>query len=347
LLGAVLLATLAAVFGSLGPAGDSWLRQAYLLIPSLIWAAVRFGPRGASRATLLASAGAIWGTALGHGPFARGTLHEGLLPLQLFMSVVAITFLILGALTAERHELLERERSARAVAERAVRVRDDFLAVASHELRTPLTPLQLQLEGVLRAAESGDPRLSARVERALLQGERLARLIDGLLDVSRLASGKLELSVEDCDMTEIVKSALDHVKDQAEKAGSPLRVVAQGPIAGRWDRGRTEQLLSNLLSNAIKYGRGSPIEVSIGTAHGYVEIAVHDGGIGVPAEAHTRIFERFERAAPSREYDGLGLGLYVAREIALAHRGEIAVKSKPNVGSTFTVRLPLLAVSSA
>jgi signal transduction histidine kinase len=335
-----LLASLWLIFGALPATHAPWLRQAYLLIPLLLWAAVRFGPRGASAATLLASAGAIWGTALGHGPFVHATLHEGLLTLQTFMSIVAVTYLILGAVVAERAELFERERMARTDAERAVRIRDDFLVVASHELRTPLTPLQLQLEGVQRAAESGDPRLAERVKQAIAQSGRLTQLVDSLLDVSRLASGRFELALEECDMAEIVAGAVERSRERAARAGSALRLAASGPLPGRWDRVRAEQLVFQLLSNAVKYGRGGAIDVELAATPRGVEITVRDVGIGIPPEALTRIFERFERATSGRQYDGLGLGLYVAQQIALAHQGDIRVASELGVGSTFTVRLP-------
>jgi len=336
----LLVATIWLVFGRSEHAVFSPLRQPYLVMPLLIWAAMRFGPRGAALATFLCSAGAIWGTAIGHGALGGATLHESLLELQGFVSVLSITFLCLGAATVERHVLLEQERVARAESERAVRVRDDFLAVASHELRTPITPLKLQLEGLRHMAENLDERARERVDRAVRQTERLARLAEGLLDVSRLASGRLDLEPEEVDLNDLVGEVVDDLRDEANRSGSAVRVVRAESALGRWDRTRIAQAVSNLLSNALKYGKGLPVEVEVHVQARSFHVAVRDGGIGIEPGSYERIFERFERAVPAKSYGGLGLGLYVAREIARAHHGEIRVTSEEGQGSTFTLVLP-------
>lgn len=336
----LLLATVWLVFGRGEQAVLSPLRQPYLVMPLLIWAAMRFGPRGAALATFLCSAGAIWGTALGQDPLAGGTLHERLLELQGFVSVLSITFLCLGAATVERHVLLEQERVARAESERAVRVRDDFLAVASHELRTPITPLKLQLEGLRHMADKLDERVRERIDRAVRQTERLARLAEGLLDVSRLAAGRLELEPEEVDLNEVVDEVVDDLRDEASRAQSTVRVTRAESAHGRWDRTRVAQAVGNLLSNALKYGKGLPIEIEVRVQARSFQVEVRDAGIGIDPGSHARIFERFERAVPAKEYGGLGLGLYVAREIARAHHGEIRVTSETGHGSTFTLVLP-------
>ena len=338
----LLLSTVALelVFGSAGSAPLAAFREPHVLMPFLIWASVRFGPRAAATATFVASAGAVAGTALGRGSFVRGTLHDSLLEVQSFMAVVAVTFLILAAVTGERRRLLSGERRARAEAEHAVRVREEFLAIASHELRTPLTPLELQLEAVLRAVSPNDHALRERVERAKRQSGRLVRLVDGLLDASRLAAGRLELEPEHFDCRTLVLEALDQVRDEATRAGSTLALQSEGPTDGYWDRQRLGQALANLLANAIKYGAGGPVLVSLVGSEEKLAISCTDHGIGIPAEALELIFGRFERAAPSRHYGGLGLGLYVARQLARAHHGEISVTSTPGSGSTFTLALP-------
>jgi signal transduction histidine kinase len=338
-IGALLAMALFLVFGRSASGLPVAFREPHLVMPVLIWASVRFGPRGAAGATLLASAGAIWGTALGRGSFVRSTLHESLLELQSFMAVVAVTFLVLAAVTAERGRLLLRERAARADAERAVKVREEFLAVVSHELRTPLTPLELQLEAVLRAIEPGDA-LYERVARAKRQSGRLVRLVEGLLDASRLAAGRLELELELFDCRTLATEVLDQAREEATRAGSALSLKAEGPTEGRWDRQRVGQALSNLLANAIKYGAGGPVVLALAGDGERLAISCVDQGIGIEPTALASIFERFERAAPLRNYGGLGLGLYVAREIARAHGGDISVQSAPGAGSTFTLLLP-------
>ncbi|HEV8547961.1 MAG TPA: HAMP domain-containing sensor histidine kinase, partial [Polyangiaceae bacterium] len=247
---------------------------------------------------------------------------------------------ILAAITAEKQRSLARERAAREDAERGVELREEFLALVSHELRTPLTPLELQLEGLLRALPPENDALRPRLERAKRQSARLVRLVDELLDSSRLAGGRLELSRERFDCGELAREILERARDEATRAGSLLSLKAEGSLVGVWDRERLGEALGHLLSNAIKYGRGGPIELSLSGAPGGVEITCADRGIGIEAAALSRIFERFERAVPDRNHGGLGLGLYVARAIARAHGGDIAVESGLGVGSTFTLRLP-------
>jgi signal transduction histidine kinase len=340
LLGALLMAVMALVFGSSSAGSTPVLRAPHLLMPLLIWAALRFGPRGAALATFLASAGAIFGTALGRGSFVRGTLYHSLLELQTFMAVVAITSLVLAAVTAERRSSLVRERQARAEAERAVEVREEFLAVVAHELRTPLTPLELQLEAVLRAVDPADEALRGRVERAKRQSSRLVRLVEGLLDASRLAAGRLRLEKTEFDCEALALEVLDQAREEATRAGSALSLKVEGTTTGSWDRQRLGQALANLLANAIKYGRGGPIALELEGGPDGLRIMCTDQGIGIEPSALETIFQRFERAAPSRNDGGLGLGLYVAREIARAHDGDISVRSEPDRGSTFTLFLP-------
>jgi signal transduction histidine kinase len=275
----------------------------------------------------------------GRGSFVRGTLHESLLELQSFMAVVAATFLVLAAATAERRRLLGRERAARAEAERAVRLREEFLAVVSHELRTPLTPLELGLEAMLRAVGPDHP-LRERVERTKRQSGRLVQLVEGLLDASRLAAGRLELTLEPFDCKVLAGEVLEQAREEAQRVGTALSLRAEGPTDGRWDRLRIGQALANLVANAVKYGAGSPVALALAGDAERLTITCTDQGIGIDPSMLVAIFERFERAAPVRNYGGLGLGLYVAREIARAHGGDISVASTPGVGSTFTLLLP-------
>ncbi|MFO0679185.1 MAG: ATP-binding protein [Polyangiaceae bacterium] len=237
---------------------------------------------------------------------------------------------------------LAEEKALRAAAESAVAVRDEFLSVASHELRTPLTPLQLQLELLSRSLRE-DPAdtLSPRVDKALRQVHRLVVLSDRLLDVSRMAAGSLDLHVQDADLATLVRDVATQFVDDAAQAGSTLDVSTEGDLAARFDPVRIEQVVTNLVSNAIKYGRGGPITIRAERDVEGVRVIVADRGIGIDAESCSRVFGRFERAVSERAYGGLGLGLYIARQIVLAHGGTIELASESGVGSTFTVRLPL------
>jgi len=229
-------------------------------------------------------------------------------------------------------------------AQEAVRVRDDFLSIASHELRTPLTALQAHLQGLLRNLRRGTPvnpaQIAVKLETALRQTRRLGRLVNDLLDVSRITSGRLQLERETFDLAELALEFADRFREEAERAGTELRVYAPPGAVGRWDRHRMEQVLTNLLSNALKYGAGKPVDLEVLDAGANVVLRVRDRGVGIPEEAQARIFGRFERAASERHYGGLGLGLYITREIVVAHGGEITVRSAPGEGATFLVTLP-------
>jgi PAS domain S-box-containing protein len=230
--------------------------------------------------------------------------------------------------------------------ERAVRLRDEFLSVASHELRTPLTSLILKLQTFSRAlrAEADSPWAERRrgdVEMMGRQVKRLSDLVDDLLDVSRISTGRLDLQLEPVDLVELVRGVASRLEPSAERAHCTLELDLGGPLVGQWDRLRLEQVVENLLSNAIKYGAGRPIHVRVGSDLGRASLVVRDQGIGIPPEALERIFGRFERAVSDRNYGGLGLGLYITWQIVSALGGSIHVESLPGQGATFTVDLPL------
>lgn len=244
----------------------------------------------------------------------------------------------------ERALSVEQERSASA--RRAVEQRDEFLLVAAHELRTPLTALQLQLEGVERAlvktGASGPDfaRVAARMASAVQQGERLGGLIERLLDVSRLVGGRLEMKLEPFDLSELVRAVVNNHLQSALQRGSPLRLSAPAPVVGVWDRMRVEQVIVNLLSNAVKYGSGAPVDVRVEGDGAHARLVVTDQGIGIAAEDLERIFDRFERAASTQHFGGLGLGLYISKRIVDALTGTIEARSELGKGSRFTVTLP-------
>ncbi|HEX9603935.1 MAG TPA: PAS domain S-box protein [Myxococcales bacterium] len=248
---------------------------------------------------------------------------------------------------AERRMQEERVRTAHV--QEALRERDEFISVAAHELRTPLTALQLKLQGLERGLKAAAPEKSAgskvggRLEGALRQTKRLSHLIERLLDVSRIAAGRLELAPERFDLAELVRQVAEDFREPAAETGTELRLHGAQRMEGCWDRLRMEQVLVNLLSNAVKYGAGRPVSVRLESAGERIRISVVDEGIGIAPEDLGRIFTRFERAAPVRNYAGLGLGLYISRYIVDAHGGRIEVSSRPGQGSTFVIDLPLVA----
>ncbi len=228
-------------------------------------------------------------------------------------------------------------------AQGAVRVRDDFLSIAGHELRTPLTALHLQLQAMVRFPEQSVSveMVQERARKMAQQTHRLARLITELLDVSRIIRGRLTLETSEVDLVELCRHVVDMCDADLRRAGCALTVTAPATLSGRWDRTRIEQVLQNLLLNACKYGRARPIEIELRAEQARAIIVVRDDGIGIPLEDQARIFERFERAVPSRHFGGFGLGLWISREVVEAHGGHISVESAPERGATFRVELPL------
>ena len=244
---------------------------------------------------------------------------------------------------------IDDQKKAEDLLRQAVVLRDDFLSVASHELRTPLTALKLEVSNLLRLARldagSERARLIAKVEKIDAQTARLRGLIDDLLDVSSLAAGQLELQIGPVDLAEVVAEVAARFIDEAARLGSRLTIDARERAIGYWDRERLEQVVSNLISNAVKYGDGKPIEVIVWAAGGQARLTVRDQGLGIAPRDQERIFGRFERAANSGNFGGIGLGLWIVKQIVNVFGGAVSVESAPGAGSTFRVDLPYAALA--
>ncbi|WP_240360687.1 GAF domain-containing protein [Pyxidicoccus caerfyrddinensis] len=228
-------------------------------------------------------------------------------------------------------------------ATQAVKARDELLSVAGHELKSPLNALQLQIHLLARMAKEAMAAngLAERAEKAARASQRLGLLIDDLMDVSRISSGRLNLQREEVDLAALTRELVARMSEELARAGSEVRLSLDAAVTGKWDRLRLEQVLVNLLSNAAKYGAGRPVQVTVDMEGPVARLAVRDEGIGVAPEEQERIFERFERSASVQHFKGLGLGLWITRRIVEAHGGCIRLESKPGEGSTFTVELPL------
>lgn len=229
----------------------------------------------------------------------------------------------------------------------ALLARDEFLSIASHELKTPLTSLKMQSQLVHRAIEKSDPNAYSKeninrlVDQTERQVTRLTRLVDDMLDIARIRSGKLTVEPEYFDIAELVKDTVDRMKPQFLITPSGLpKINANTPTWGYWDRMRIEQVITNLLTNAIRYGQGKPIEIHVNNQPGFARLSVRDFGIGIAPVNKTKIFDRFERAVTTSEIGGLGLGLFITKQIVWSHGGKIWVESELGKGSTFYVDLP-------
>lgn len=247
----------------------------------------------------------------------------------------------LEALAAENDRLYQEAREA-------VRMREEFLSLASHELKTPLTALALQVELLTRTVERAVPegaeraRVRPQLDAAARQVARLAALSGELVDLTSIRLGQFALRRSPCDLAAIVRDVTTELAREAARAGCEVTVEAPAAAPAEVDPLRVGQVVTNLLSNAFKYGRGKPVRVALEVVGGRARLTVSDGGIGIAPEHHARVFERLERVAgPAAKFPGLGLGLYITRQVVELHGGTIAVESALGAGARFVVELPL------
>ena len=260
-----------------------------------------------------------------------------------------VTLDITAAIAAEieRGELLERESHARQQAEEASRLKEEFLATVSHELRTPLNAVvgwsrllrtgQLDAEGTTHAVEVIERNAAAQ-----------RQIIEDLLDVSRIVSGKLRISTQPVDTLLIIHAAIDAVRPAAEAKDIAITTHIETPDAiVRADSERLQQVLWNLLANAVKFTPiGGRVDVYLGQQGSLAEIRIEDSGPGIPAEFLPRIFERFSQAdgSSTRKHGGLGLGLAIVRHLVELHGGTVSAANRSEAGAVLTVRLPMMVM---
>lgn len=301
----------------------------YLVFPPLIWAALRFGPRGVLLAILALSTFAIVGTIQGLSPFSTSGPGDGLVLLQSFMGIIAITSLILAAVMAERKELAQRK--------------DEFISMAGHELRTPLTSLQGFTELLHRKfTQQGNQEGQRYLAKMAMQINQLSRLIDDLLDISKMQTGKITFAEEAVDVDALVSEVVESLQQTTSQHQISIEGGVQREIVG--DRERLGQVLINLITNAIKYSpRAESIIVHLACTDDTLTVSVQDFGIGIPKAHREKVFERFYRVHSNRDrtYSGLGIGLYIAHQIVERHDGKMWVESVEGQGSTFSFSLPI------
>ncbi len=254
---------------------------------------------------------------------------------------------------AELNRDLERRVEERTAAlEKALAVRDEFLSVAAHELKTPLTGLRATAQILMRKLGRGELQVPEWLDSGLRtvdqQSDRLARLVEQLLDVSRLDQGKLAAEREETDLSALAERLVEEFQGRSRRHS--ITLAADPELVAEVDGSGIERVLSNLLDNAIKYSPdGGLIEVELrgtgGEAAGLVRLAVRDWGIGIPPEKREAIFERFYQAHAEDHRSGLGLGLYISHQIVAQHEGQMAAEFPPDGGTRFVVLLPVHATA--
>jgi signal transduction histidine kinase/ActR/RegA family two-component response regulator len=348
-LGLTALATAVLLFAGTQELSTNREPLGFLTFPVLVWAAVRFGPRDTTAVLLATAAIADWGTLRGFGPFARADVNSSLLFLQAFMTVAAVTSDALAAAIVDRRRAEELVRSTehrlRTVAEEAARVREEFLSIATHELRTPVTTVRGYAQLAQRALDrDANADVGKELDTIVRQSDRLAALIAQLLDASQLQAGTLAVTPVPTDVSALARQATT----AAQIADSHRLIVDIQP--GIWanvDPVRFDEVLTNLIDNARKFSPANgAVTVRLADAGSELELSVTDEGPGIAADRLPHVFERFYRAHDDRGIGGLGLGLYIAREIVTRHGGRISVASTPGEGATFIVRVPKLPLTA-
>lgn len=335
----------------------------FLTLSILIWVAVRLGPRETATAVLLCVGIAIWGTLRGSGPFARGSANETLLLLQAFMAVIAVTALALAVGVSERrraeqaldqlNQTLERRIQDRTSILQATveqlqeldRLKSAFVGIVSHELRTPLTPIKTLVENLLDGVGGSlSEQQHHYLSRIQANADRLTRMLNELLDLSKIEAGKTELRPTVLSIQELIADVLDVLQPLAQQKSITMEVTSLDGIPKvHADRDKLYEVLANLVDNAIKF-TPSGGRIQIGTKvlnDRYIRVEVSDTGCGIPEEDLPKIFDKFYRVhSLLSNHAGAGLGLAIAKGLIELHGGTIGVESTSGKGSHFYFTVP-------
>jgi signal transduction histidine kinase len=251
----------------------------------------------------------------------------------------------------QQQTLLNELQATKVELQNALRMRDDFMSLVAHELRTPLSALSIDIQVRQKHLEKGNAslfgpeQLSGMFAKYRRQSQSMTRLIEDMLDVSRIRNGKLSIRPSNTDLSRLLERLVGDFPRQ--DSDSTISLNIEPGVSGFWDEFRIEQVVINLLSNALRYGAGKPVEVGLLATQHTARITVRDWGIGIAPDAQQRIFEQFVREANPAAHTGLGLGLYITKQLVEAHEGTITVDSREGEGSVFTVVLPLGKAESA
>jgi signal transduction histidine kinase len=228
----------------------------------------------------------------------------------------------------------------------AVILRDNFMGIASHELKTPLTALKLkiQLNQRVMSLEGAGAFTKERIEKLLSdfdrQVKRLTRLVEDMLDVSRITADEFKMNFSTANFSEFVTRTVENFSFQLNSVGIDIRMVIEPNIECTFDDNRMEQVITNLLTNAIKYAPNAPLDIKLKKRENFLALSFRDHGQGIDPDYHERIFERFDRGTSEQDIGGLGLGLYISKKIVISHRGTIEVNSSKGEGAEFVIMLP-------
>jgi signal transduction histidine kinase len=246
----------------------------------------------------------------------------------------------------QQEATLAELNAAQTQLQRALAMRDEFMSMVSHEMRTPLNTLYLETQLRKMQLERGNmaafgaEQLQRMVARDDRQIQSIIRLIDDMLDVSRIRSGKLSLRPGWVELSGLLRRLVHDLTPQASQAGCTITLDAATPVSGWWDEFRIEQIVVNLLTNAMRYGARQPVTVLLAVEQDQVRIDVADHGAGIAPEDQVKIFEPYERGVGNAVPSGLGLGLYISRQLAEVHEGSLTVRSTPGEGAVFSLTLP-------
>lgn len=229
----------------------------------------------------------------------------------------------------------------------ALKAREDFLSIAAHELKTPLTVAKMKFQMGLRHIEN-NPKESLNLATLIdcykdgdRQISRLNRVVDNLLDLTRLESNKLNLNLNKMDLSELINEVVDRFIPQLRFSNCVPEIIAPEKLVGVWDYDRLDQVLSNLMTNILRYACGSPFSLEVSQVNEKVSLIITDSGVGIPLEDQERIFSRYERSESSRNHQGIGLGLFITRGIIESHKGSIRVDPNYKNGCRMIIDLPL------
>jgi signal transduction histidine kinase/CheY-like chemotaxis protein len=369
-----LLVVAAAVFGDTFDPGGRHPARLFWPLPMLLWAAVRFGPTGTSVALAAVTSLSIWGAIEHHGPFVGQSPAGNLIELQMFLLAISVPLLLLAAVFREQqrtaaaleetrrlHQAAEDERrrlelqgALDTVRREADHRKDEFLAMLGHELRNPLAPIAIAVE-ILRLAPAGSAETTWALESIERQLQHMTRLLDDLLDISRITLGRIRLNRGPVDLAKVIAHAVETTRPLIDALGHRLTIVVPDGVCVDGDGVRLTQVVGNLLNNAAKYTNpGGRIDVTVRLEGTTAVLSVRDNGIGIPSDALERIFEPFTQLAEAHVLSpgGLGIGLTLVRQIVELHGGTVRALSEhgpsggAELGTEIVVRLPRIAAES-